>query len=193
VKGWAADRRAWLLFDEDESWFSRFAQPRTHAWALPGQPLRLVQRERRKDDPQAKALAVFGAVRQDTEQVYLSFCDGQPNSEQTLGFVAALLDVARQEHKQVMVIIWDQASWHLSQRVRAWIHAHNQHAKRTGDVRLLVVRLPKRSPWLNPMEPRWVHAKRHLCEPDGELTAAEVQRRLSAHFHTSSWCSSFKL
>lgn len=191
MKAWAAARRDWLLLDEDESWFSRFAQPRTHAWALPGQPLRLVERERRKDDPERKALAVFGAVRQDTEQVYLAFCEGQPNSEQTLSFVAALLDVARQEKKKVLVILWDHASWHVSQRVRAWIHAHNQQAKHKGDVRLLVIRLPKHSPWLNPMEPRWVHAKQHVCEPAGELTADEVKRRLSAHFHASPFPPSF--
>jgi hypothetical protein len=191
VKAWATARREWLLFEEDESWFSRFAHPRTHAWALPDQPLRLVERKRRKDDPERKALAVFGAVRQDTEQVSLFFCDGQPNSEQTLRFVSALLEVARQEGKKVLVILWDHASWHVSQRVRAWIHAHNQQAKRKGDVRLLVIRLPKQSPWLNPMEPRWVHAKRHVCEPDGELTVDEVKRRLCAHFHTAACSPSF--
>src|SRR5258708_2024323 len=50
---------------------------------------------------------VFGAVRQDTQQVYLDFCDGQPDTRHTLLFVWALLNLARREHKQVVVIIWD--------------------------------------------------------------------------------------
>ena len=29
----------------------------------------------------------------------------------------------------------------------------------------------KESPWLNSMEPKWVHGKRKVVEPDGLLTA----------------------
>ena len=131
---------------------------------------------------EAKALAVFGAVRQDTQQVYLDFCAGQPDTGHTLLFVWALLNLARRERKQVVVIIWDNASWHNSQRFRHWLHAYNQQAKRNGDVRLLVCHLPTKSPWLNPMEPRWIHAKRQVCEPVDALSAPELRRRLFVHF-----------
>ena len=33
-------------------------------------------------------------------------------------------------------------------------------------VRLLACRLPRKSPWLNPIEPKWVHGKRASVEPD---------------------------
>jgi len=56
----------------------------------------------------------------------------------------------------------DNASWHKSKAVRTWIHGHNRRAKR-DDVRLLTRFLPKQSPWLNPIEPPWIHAKRHVC------------------------------
>ena len=46
-----------------------------------------------------------------------------------------------------------------------------------GDVRLLVFWLPTKSPWLNPIEPHWGHAKKHVCEPSGELEAHELKRR----------------
>ncbi len=174
-----------MLFDEDECWFSRFAQPSAHAWALPGQELRLVQRQPAKNEEQ-KALACFGALRQDQKQVYLYFSQGQPNSEQTWAFVQRLLVAARQEGKRVVVIIWDHASWHKSKRLKRWIHDYNRQAKQKGDVRLLTFLLPKKSPWLNPIEPRWIHAKRKVCEPEGELTACELQWRLCAHFNTSS-------
>src|SRR4051794_4703468 len=42
--------------------------------------------------------------------------------------------------------------------------------------------LPSRSPWLNPIEPRWMHGKRAVVEPDRKLTAAELQRRLCDHY-----------
>lgn len=86
----------------------------------------------------------------------------------------------------MVIIIWDNASWHKSKQVRQWIRAHNQQAKRNGDVRLLVFRLPTKSPWLNPMEPRWVHAKRQVGEPGRDLSACELQRRLYRHFETEA-------
>jgi len=177
-------REDWLLFEQDECWFSRFAQPRAHAWTLAGEELRLVERQPARKEPN-KALACYGALRHDRPQVYLYFSQGQPNSEQTLLFLPCLLDIARQEDKRVVVIIWDHASWHKSKQVTGWVREHNRRAKQEGDVRLLVFLLPKKSPWLNPIEAHWVHAKRQVCEPDGELTACALQHRLCTHFQTT--------
>ena len=104
-----------------------------------------------------------------------------------------LLAVARQENKHVLVVIWDNASWHKSKDIRQWIRAYNQAAKVANEPRLLVHHLPTKSPWLNPIEPRWVHAKRGVCEPDGDLTPAELRRRLCQHFDTTPFFNSFKI
>ncbi len=150
---------------------------------LPGEPLRLLQRTPGPNEA-PKALACFGALRQDTAETVLYFADGQPNSEGMWLFIIALLALARTEMKKVCVLLWDHASWHKSQRLRAWIRAYNQSAKQTGEPRLLTFLLPKQSPWLNPIEPRWVHAKRAVCQPDGDLSAPELKRRLGAYFDT---------
>jgi len=176
--------------EEDECWFSRFAQPQAHAWAAPGEELRLVQREPKRGETD-KALACFGAVRQDTDEVLLSFSDGQPNSLQMWLFIIGLLALARQEGKGVLVIIWDNASWHKSADLRAWKRAYNRAAKAAGEPRLLTYRLPVKSPWLNPIEPRWLHAKRAVCEPNGELTPPVLRSRLCAHFDTQPLLNSF--
>jgi transposase len=176
--------------DEDECWFSRFAQPQAHAWAEPGAQVRLVQRDPKRGETD-KALACFGALRQDRQQVLLSFSAGQPNSVQMWLFIIGLLAVARAEGKRVLVIIWDNASWHKSAELRGWIRAYNRAAKAAGEPRLLTHLLPVKSPWLNPIEPRWVHAKRSVCEADGELTSPELRRRLCAHFHTQPIFNSF--
>ena len=52
-------------------------------------------------------------------------------------------------------------------------------------MRILVYRLPSRSPWLNPNEPKWVHGKRQVCEADRKLTASELKRRICAHYECS--------
>jgi len=143
----------------------------------------MVQREPQRGEKD-KALACFGAVRHDTAEVLLSFSQGQPNSLQMWLFIIGVLAVARTEGKQALVIIWDNASWHKSADIRRWIRAYNQAAKMAGEPRLLTHLLPVKSPWLNPIEPRWVHAKRGVCEPDGELTPTVLRSRLCVHFNT---------
>ena len=80
------------------------------------------------------------------------------------------------------VLVWDNAAWHISRAVRAWIGRHNRTVKRTGGVRILVCRLPVKSPWLNPIEPRWLHGKRAIAEPERTLTAHERMDRVHQHF-----------
>jgi transposase len=81
--------------------------------------------------------------------------------------------------KRALLLIWDNASWHLSQEVRAWVRDHNRRVKARGrGVRLLLCPLPIKSPWLNPIEPKWVHTKRQVVEPDRLLPAAELAERV---------------
>lgn len=183
MRAQADHREDWLLVEEDECWFSRFAQPQAHAWAHENEALRLVEREPARGEEQ-KALACFGALRRDTQEVVLYFSQGQPNSLQQWMLIVSLLAIARQENKQVVVIIWDNASWHKSKDIRRWIRHYNRRAKAEGEPRLLTHLLPVKSPWLNPIEVRWVHAKRGVCEPDGPLTPTELRRRLGSHFDT---------
>ena len=65
---------------------------------------------------------------------------------------------------------------------RTWLRHHNHYVKQTGrGVRILACRLPSKSPWLNPIEPKWVHGKRAMVEPDRLLSAQEVMERVSAY------------
>ena len=179
---WARSRPDILLWWQDECWFSRFAQPNAHDWGS----LQLIEREPAKDEVE-KALACYGAVRDDTRQMHLAFCSGQPNSDYTLLFLPELLAIGRAEGKRLVIVIWDHASWHKSKMVRQWIRAHNRQAKQTGDVRLLVWLLPKKSPWLNPIEPRWVHGKRATLEPGNcTLTPQVLRQRLCAYYESDA-------
>ncbi len=163
--------------------------PGLGAWAPSEKKPRFVQRTPPPKEPD-KALACFGALRQDTQETYLYFANGQPNSEQMWLFIIALLALARQEGKNVVVLLWDHASWHKSHRIQQWTRAYNQAAKKAGEPRLLTYLLPLQSPWLNPIEPCWMHSKRAVCEPDGELPAAELKRRLATHFDTEPFWNS---
>ena len=174
-----------MLVEQDECWFSRFAQPALHAFAQADMHLRLVERTPEKGEPN-QALACFGARCQQTHERYFYFADGQPNSDKTIAMLQALLAGAQEKAKAVLIVIWDRASWHKSQQVKSWVRTHNRKAKQQEDgVRLLTYLLPAKSPWLNPMEPIWLHAKRKIVEPDGQLSVEVLQQRLCAHFHTT--------
>jgi transposase len=82
-----------------------------------------------------------------------------------------------------LLLIWDNASWHRSQAVRHWIRQPNQQVKQGAEgVRLVICPLPSKSPWLNPIEPKWVHGKRAVSEPDRLLSAAELEARVYASY-----------
>ncbi len=81
-----------------------------------------------------------------------------------------------------LVLVWDNAAWHLSRAVRRWLGEHNRRAHREGGVRLVPCFLPTKSPWLNPIEPKWVHAKRRVVAPARLLTARELEHRVCAAF-----------
>jgi len=142
-----------------------------------------------KGDPDPKALACYGVLLRQAgraEQVWLRFVDGRPVSaitEQFLGWCSTRLQDAGIKG---WMLIWDNASWHVSKRVRAWIRAHNRRIKRDGQgVRIVSCYLPVKSPWLNPIEPKWVHGKRAIVEPARLLSAQEVADRVCAHFGCS--------
>lgn len=165
----------------DETWWSRLKQPARHAWTA-DEPLRLLQVESDKADPDPKALACYGLLRDDTDQMLLRFVQGRPVSQVTEDFLAWVCRRLHAEGKTALLLVWDNASWHVSQRVRAWIKAHNRQAKGAGGVRIVACYLPVKSPWLNAIEPKWVHGKKAIAEPDRKLTAQEVKDRVYIYY-----------
>lgn len=150
-----------------------------HAWAESGAEMRLHERTPSRQEAQ-KAIACYGAVDAATQQRYLMWSEGQPNTTTTITFLQRMLAVARQQEKRYLLVIWDRASWHKSAELKLWLRTYNLTAKRRGDVRLLNCLLPVQSPWLNPMEPFWLHAKRKVVEPIDDLTPMELKRRVMA-------------
>jgi transposase len=113
----------------------------------------------------------------------LRFVDGRPLSAVTTRFLAWCCDRLQAEGKTALLLVWDNAAWHVSRAVRAWIHAHNRDVKRDRrGVRIVSCPLPSKSPWLNPIEPKWLHGKRRVAEPARLLPARELADRVCAAF-----------
>lgn len=98
-------------------------------------------------------------------------------------FLECVCQQLERQGKQVLALIWDNATWHRSRQVQRWIKTHNLELKRSGKgEELLVCRLPVKSPWLNAIEPKWVHGKRAIVEPNCKLTAQELKTRICQYF-----------
>jgi transposase len=177
-----AQRYGWVIGFMDEIWWSRFALPQMQGWAT-NRTVRLVEQTPRKDDPDPRALACYGLWWANAERMLLRFVTGRPVSHVTTTFLDWVCAELAQAGQRVLVLIWDNASWHVSAEVQNWIAAHNVTAKQTGaGVRLLVAGLPTKSPWLNTIEAKWKHGKRAIVEPERVLSATEVEERVGAHF-----------
>jgi DDE superfamily endonuclease len=174
----------WAVGFEDETWWSRFALPSMYAWSEDGESPRLVQQSVTKDDPDPKAISCYGLFVPEFEQTWLRFVDGRPVSGVTTRFLSWSSEKLVAAGRKVLVLVWDNASWHVSKEVRRWIGEHNRQVKKGGKqgVRIISCYLPKKSPWLNPIEPKWTHGKRRVVEADGLLSAHELAERVCSAF-----------
>ena len=126
-------------------------------------------------------------------QVRLRFSPGQPNSSYILEFLRYLLWVAEEKGKQTLVVIWDNASWHKSKKVREWVKSHNHQVKQGGGVRLLTYLLSVKSPWLNPQEPHWVHCKKNVVETKSILTQEQLKEHIWGYVNSAAALESLNL
>jgi hypothetical protein len=180
----AEGRPEWVVGFLDETWFSRLARPALNSWSEAGEPLRLIERSVAKDDPDPKAISCYGLYVPELEKVWLRFVDGRPVSPITTRFLSwCCQKLQAAGKKKVWVLVWDNASWHVSKEVRRWLGRHNRRVKNSGEgVRIVSCLLPKQSPWLNAIEPKWVHGKRRVVEFDGLLGSYELAARVCGAF-----------
>jgi DDE superfamily endonuclease len=153
------------------------------SWAEEGEPVRLLEKEPAKDDPEPKALSCYGLYLPELEQTWLRFVDGRPVSTITKRFLCWCCRKLQKRGKKALLLIWDNASWHKSREVREWIGAHNRRVKESGrGVRIVACFLPTKSPWLNAIEPKWIHSKRKVTEPERLLGAYELADKVCGVF-----------
>jgi transposase len=175
-----AKRPGWGIGYLDEVWWSRFALPSVQAWS-DDKPLQLESRQADKTDADPKAIACYGVWIKAFGQMLLRFVQQRPVSEITCLFLAWLCQQVQQ--LRVLVVVWDNATWHVSKQVREWIKDHNTQVKTSGvGVRLIICRLPVKSPWLNAIEPKWMHGKRAIIEPHQTLSAQQLKTRICDYF-----------
>ena len=125
----AADPDTWAVGFLDECWWSWVALPTLSSFSEEGKPLRLIQQSVAKDDPEPKAISCYGLYVPELDETWLRFVDGRPMSSITTRFLttrflwwcAEKLEKLQAAGKKAMILIWDNASWHISREVRRWL------------------------------------------------------------------------
>ena len=105
-----AQRNGWEIGYQDEVWWSRVSQPNLHSWSDQDEPLHLQELSVDKNDPDPKALACYGMLSAETGRMHLRFVSGRPVSQVTTDFLEWLCEQVQAQGKQVLVLIWDNAS-----------------------------------------------------------------------------------
>jgi hypothetical protein len=135
--------------------------------------------------PSPATISCYGLYLPGLDETWIRFVDGRPVSSITTQFLSWSCQKLEALGKKVLLLIWDNASWHISREVRRWLGKHNRRVKESAGeagVRIVSCLLPKQSPWLNAIEPKWVHGKRKVVEADGLLGAYELADRVCGVF-----------
>ena len=90
---------------EDETWFSRFERPNLHSWADTTKPVRLLEKEVRKDDLEPKALSCYGLYLPELKETWLRFVDGRPVSAISTRFLGWCCHRLQQRGKEALLLI----------------------------------------------------------------------------------------
>jgi hypothetical protein len=151
--------------------------------------MRLVEQAVSPDDPDPNAPACSEVLVRcadpatgASEAAWLCFIDGRPVSAVTVQFLGWRCNRLTAMGAATLVVIRDNAAWHISHAVRRWIRAHNARAYRAGGGRVILCILPIKSPWLNPNEPKQIHGKRRIVEPVRLLTGRKGEEGVGAVF-----------
>jgi transposase len=113
-------------------------------------------------------LHVFGAYNWRNQQLTYTTASHK-NSETMVAFLERLLD---DYPRQKLVLVMDNASYHHSKTTKAALSLY--------EGRLLVIWLPKYSPFLNPIERFWLHFKQLAVANRLHASLTDLQRTVHA-------------
>jgi hypothetical protein len=181
------DKVDWVVGFLDECWWSRAAQPNLHSFSEEGAPLRLVEQMVEKDDPDPKAISCYGLYTPELARTWLRFVDGRPVSGITTRFLEwcskKLEEARRARQKSVGVDLGQrQLAYKPGGQVLDRFSQPRSQKEWSWSEEFVTCLLPKKSPWLNAIEPKWIHGKRKVVEPAGLLGAYELAERVCAAF-----------
>lgn len=128
-----------------------------YRWSLKRNPPIIKVRKEKQN------VSFYGGLSLKTKKVTAHLCDWQ-NSEETCLFLEEIKK--KYEGKGTVLLIWDNASWHKSEKIRGWLKDN------PGVIELF--NFPPYAPELNPQEHVWKALRDELSDVVGVYTFEEV-------------------
>lgn len=129
-----------------------------------------------------QAVSFYGGLSLKTGRVTINLSSWQ-DSEQTCLFLDELKKKYQERGK--VLVVWDNASWHKSRRIRQWLKENNQ------DGWLELMFLPPYCPELNPQERVWKALRKNLSQVVGKYDFQEVINRACRFLLTTKFSYRF--
>lgn len=169
----------WAAAFSDESWFVLWPRQST-TWAPRKHPQRIRKAKSWKKGQAPPSTCLYADLdagsREVTAEWHLTW-----NQSETWQHLKGTIRRYAAQGTRFLVLFWDNAPWHLAQRLDQLLARYNRHAKRRGRLRVLLFALPIKAPWLMPLEAVFGQTKRAVGPHDRESLPAlqqAVERRL---------------
>ncbi len=142
----------------DESWFVLWPQP-APGWAGRRRPP-LVPKAKSWPRGERPPSTCLYATMDVLERTVTGAWHTTWNQDETWADLQTLIRDYAATGTRYLVVLWDNAPWHVARRLHERLAEHNRQAKGTGGLRVLLFQLPTRAPWLMPLEPVFGQTKR---------------------------------
>lgn len=150
----------------DESWFvahtpQGIMNPQMgSAWSESGETVKVAS-SRSKGKTK---VSIYAGMSIKTGQINYRFTE-KNNTDQTIEYLKMRSEQCKAQGLSRLYIVWDNASFHVSKKLKEWRKEHNRNVRSNGGTLIHFVLLPSKSPWLNPIEAvfRWLKRRVLLC------------------------------
>jgi len=176
---WVERHAGWAATYSDESWFVLWPR-QSSTWAYEKRPQRIKKAKSWKKGQAPPSTCLYADLDAVSREVTAEWHDTW-NQRETWQHLKGTIRRYAAQGVRFLVIFWDNAPWHLAQRLQQLLARYNRHAKRQGRLRVLLFALPIKAPWLMPLEAVFGQTKRAVGPIERESMDAlqhAVEQRL---------------
>ena len=176
---WVKRQAGWAATFIDESWFVLWPRG-SSCWAERKRPWRIPKAKSWTKGKTPPSTCLYADLDAETRDVTGEWHETW-NQQETGQHLKGVIRRYAAHGVRFLVVFWDHAPWHVADRLRRLVARYNRSAKRHGRLRVLLFRLPKKAPWLMPLEAVFGQTKRAVGPIERKSMPAlqqAVERRL---------------
>jgi hypothetical protein len=152
------DEEGWAAAFTDESWFVLWPRG-AETWAEQQRPQRIPKAKSWKNGQRPPSACLYADLDASSREVVAEWHESW-NQQETWRHLTGMIRRYAAQGVRFLVVFWDHAPWHVAHWLQRRVARYNRWAKRHGRLRLWLFLLPKKAPWLMPLEAVFGQTKR---------------------------------